>query len=111
MQEKQGRKYFLTLLQKTLPLSVFLFTANYLDPDSLLNIASFHGCCCMPHFPFASWQPHDAQHGALRMGSGSIKEPFVILLQLLEQMWVQIIGYVQILELWMPMKCWLNMHI
>lgn len=34
-----------------------------------------------------------------------------MLLQLLEQMWVQIIGYVQILELWMPMKCWLKMHI
>lgn len=34
-----------------------------------------------------------------------------MLLQLLEQTWVQIIGYVQILELWMPMKCWLKMHI
>lgn len=34
-----------------------------------------------------------------------------MLLQLLEQMWVQIIGYVQILELWMPMKCWLKMHV
>lgn len=45
------------------------------------------------------------------MGSGSIKEPFEMLLQLLEQMRVQIIGYVQILELWMPMKCWLKMHI
>lgn len=49
--------------------------------------------------------------GALCMESGTIKEPFVMLLQLLEQLWVQIIGYVQILELWMPMKCWLNMRI
>lgn len=48
---------------------------------------------------------------ALCTGSGSIKEPFEMLVQLLEQMWVQIIGYIQILELWMPMKCSLKMLI
>lgn len=37
------------------------FTAGYLDPNFLLNVASFHGCCCAPLIPFASWQPHDAQ--------------------------------------------------
>lgn len=34
-----------------------------------------------------------------------------MLLQLLQQMWVQIIGYVLILELWMPTKLWLKKHI
>lgn len=62
MHENQGRRCFLTLLQKKyFPFSLSPTTADYLDPDILLNIAAFHGCCCMPQIPFASWQPHDAQ--------------------------------------------------
>lgn len=65
---------------------------------------------CLRFFlPAGSLMMHSS--GALCMGSDSIKEPFVTLLQLLEQMHVQIIEYVQILELWILLKCWLNMCI
>lgn len=50
---------FLLCYKKPLLLLIFPLTDDYLCLDSLLNIFSIHGYCCVPRIPFASWQPQD----------------------------------------------------